>query len=93
MARILDSAEKKEEELDADKKADEKQEDEKEKRTTYGDVIRIGLIAIGGKGKEKAMWRKMGCIAMTAFLIDVVDVTLIFFIPCLIDFQPVVCDN
>jgi len=93
MARILDSAEKKEEELDADKKANEKQEDEKEKRTTYGDVIRIGLIAIGGKGKEKAMKKTMGRIAMIAFLIDVVDVTLIFFLPCLIDFQPIVCGD
>jgi len=59
---------------------------------TYGDIIRIGLLNIGSDDDRKSNSKWMKIIAFAAFLVDAIDVTLIFFLPCMVDFSDQVCD-
>ena len=61
--------------------------DEDEKATTYGDVIRIGLLTMDRDNG----WKWFKIVALIAFVVDLIDVTWIFFLPCLHDFYPQVC--
>ena len=74
--------------MEAEKKEADAMQDGQDKKvvTTYGDIIRFGMLSKDEKGKK---WLKI--VALFAFLVDVIDVTLIFFLPCLYDFTPQVC--
>jgi len=76
---IMESVEKME--------AEAAQDEEDKKVTTYRDIIRIGLLSKDVNGKKWAI-----IIALSAFLVDAINVTLVFFLPCLYDFCPQVCD-
>jgi len=72
-------------------KGDDEDQEEVSKLRTYGDIIRIGLLNIGDHQDRLKNSKWMKILAVAAFLVDVADVTIIFFLPCMINFVPTVC--